>query len=138
MFLTGIGIPVMAALNAELGRGLGSPVAATVVLYVVGLLMSLAALVVVGLPRSPEIADIPLPSWFAAFFVVAYVLAVTYFAPRIGIGNAVFFVLIGQLIAAAAIDHFALLGALKTPLTIRRGIGLVVMAVGVYLAKKPV
>lgn len=138
MFLTGIGIPVMAALNAELGRGLGSPVAATVVLYIVGLIMSLIALAFVGLPKSPNFAAIPFPSWFAAFFVVSYVLAVTYFAPRIGIGNAVFFVLIGQLIAAAAIDHFALLGALKTPLTLKRGIGLAVMAVGVWLAKKPV
>lgn len=137
MFLTGIGIPVMAALNAGLGRGLGSPVAATVALYVVGLLMTLVALAFVGLPKSPDFASIPLPSWFGAFFVVSYVLAVTYFAPRIGVGNAVFFVLIGQLVAAAAIDHYGLLGALKTPLTARRAIGLAIMALGVWLAKKP-
>lgn len=137
MFMTGIGIPVMAALNADLGRGLGSPVAATAALWVVGLIMSLIVLAWAGLPKSPDFTSIPLPNWFGAFFVLSYTLAVTYFAPRIGIGNAVFFVLIGQLIAAAAIDHFALLGAIKTPLTLKRGIGLVVMAIGVWLAKKP-
>ena len=64
-------------------------------------------------------------------------LSVTLSAPRIGVGNAIFFVLLGQLIAAATIDHFGLFGALKTELTVRRALGLVVMAVGVYLAKKP-
>ena len=65
------------------------------------------------------------------------VRSVTWSAPRIGVGNAIFFVLLGQLIAAATIDHFGLFGALKTELTARRALGLVVMAVGVYLAKKP-
>ena len=51
-------------------------------------------------------------------------------------GNAIFFVLLGQLVAAAAIDHFGLWGAIKSTLTLRRGIGIGVMAVGVYLARK--
>lgn len=137
MFLTGIGIPVMAALNAGLGRGLASPTAATFVLYVVGLAMAFAALAWTGMPDWSRAASIPLPNWFGAFFVVAYVLAVTYFAPRIGIGNAVFFVLIGQLVAAAAIDHFGWLGAVRMPVSPQRALGLVVMAAGVWLAKKP-
>ena len=37
-------------------------------------------------------------------------MAITFAAPRIGLANAVFFVLLGQLLMAAAIDHFALLG----------------------------
>lgn len=137
MFLTGIGIPVMAALNAGLGRGLASPTAATAVLYVVGLAIALAALVWTGQPDWSRAASIPLPNWFGAFFVVANVLAMTSFAPRIGIGNAVFFVLIGQLLAAAAIDHFGLLGAVRMPISPQRALGLVVMAAGVWLAKKP-
>ena len=39
--------------------------------------------------------------------------------------------------AAAIIDHFALFGAARTTLTLQRAIGLLVMAIGVYLAKKP-
>jgi transporter family-2 protein len=137
MFLTGIGIPVMAALNAGLGKGLASPTAATAVLYLVGLAMALAALAWTGQPDWSRAASIPLPNWFGAFFVVAYILAVTWFAPRIGVGNAVFFVLIGQLLSAAAIDHFGLLGAERMTISPQRALGLLVMAAGVWLAKKP-
>jgi len=137
MFLTGIGIPVMAALNAGLGKGLASPTAATAVLYLVGLAMALVALAWTGQPDWSRAASIPLPNWFGAFFVVAYILAVTWFAPRIGVGNAVFFVLIGQLLSAAAIDHFGLLGAERMTISPQRALGLVVMAAGVWLAKKP-
>jgi bacterial/archaeal transporter family-2 protein len=69
---------------------------------------------------------------------VFYALSITYFAPRIGVGNAVFFVLLGQLVAAAAIDHYGLLGAAQFPLTPRRALGVAVMAVGVWLAKRTV
>ena len=137
MFLTGIGIPVMAALNAGLGKGLASPTAATAVLYLVGLAMALVALAWTGQPDWSRAASIPLPNWFGAFFVVAYILAVTWLAPRIGVGNAVFFVLIGQLLSAAAIDHFGLLGAERMTISPQRALGLLVMAAGVWLAKKP-
>lgn len=138
MFLTGIGIPVLAALNGALGRELGNPVAATVVVFAVGLVLSLGALAWVGLPQAPDWRSIAPANWFGACFVVFYILSITYFAPRIGVGNAVFFVLIGQLVAAAIVDHLALLGAMKSPLTAQRAAGLVIMAIGVWLAKKPV
>jgi transporter family-2 protein len=41
------------------------------------------------------------------------------------------------LIAAAAIDHFGLWGAMKSEITGRRIAGIAVMALGVYLARKP-
>jgi transporter family-2 protein len=90
-----------------------------------------------GLPPPQAWSGAPWWSYAAAVGVVAYVLSVTWSAPRIGVGNAIFFVLLGQLIAAAAIDHFGLFGALHTPLTAKRALGLLVMAIGVYLAKKP-
>jgi len=52
------------------------------------------------------------------------------------VGNAVFFVLLGQLVAAAVIDHFGLMGALPFALTPRRALGIAVMALGVWLAKR--
>jgi transporter family-2 protein len=70
--------------------------------------------------------------------MVFYIASITTIGPRIGIGNAIFFVLLGQLIAAAVIDHFGLFGAIKSALTFQRSIGIVVMAIGVYLAKKVV
>ena len=137
MLVVGMGIPVTAALNATLGAHIDSPVAASVILFAVGLVLTGLVLAFVGPPPASAFAGVPWWSFAAAFGVVFYVLSVTWSAPRIGVGNAIFFVLLGQLIAAAIIDHFALFGAARTTLTAQRAIGLLVMAACVYLAKKP-
>jgi len=137
MLVVGMGIPVTAALNSAMGTHIDSPVAASVILFAVGLVLTGLVLVFVGPWPASAFAGAPWWSFAAAFGVVFYVLAVTWSAPRIGVGNAIFFVLLGQLIAAATIDHFGLFGALRTELTLRRVIGLLVMALGVYFAKKP-
>jgi len=137
MLVVGMGIPMTAALNSVLGTQLQSPVAASVILFGVGLILTALVLAFVGLPSVSAFSGVPWWSYAAALGVVFYVLSVTWAAPRIGVGNAVFFVLLGQLVAAAAIDHFGLFGALKTTLTAKRALGLLVMAIGVYLAKKP-
>ena len=51
------------------------------------------------------------------FLVAFYVLSVTWIAPRFGVGNAVFCVLLGQMLAASVIDHFGLFGAVARPLS---------------------
>jgi transporter family-2 protein len=137
MIVVGMGIPVTAALNAGLGTHIQSPVAASTILFGVGLVMTALVLAFVGLPARGVFSGLSPWYYLAAFGVVFYVLSVTWSAPRIGVGNAIFFVLLGQLVAAAIIDHFGLFGAVKSTLTMQRGIGLAVMAIGVYLAKKP-
>ena len=137
MLVVGMGIPVTAALNSVLGTHLGSPVAASTILFGVGFIITALVLAFVGLPAASGFSGVPWWSYAAALGVVFYVLSVTWSALRIGVGNAIFFVLLGQLIAAAAIDHFGLFGALKTTLTMKRALGLLVMAFGVYLAKRP-
>ena len=53
-------------------------------------------------------------------------------APVFGVGNAIAFVLLGQLIAMATIDQFGLLGAPQISLTPFRILGLILMAAGVF------
>ncbi len=139
MFATGIGIPLMATLNAGLGRQLASPAAATFILYVVGVVLAFGVMMAAGgFPAAEKFQGIRPHFYMGAVFVVFYIVAITWAAPRIGVGNAIFFVLLGQLVAAAAIDHFALWGAAQSPITWRRVIGIAVMGCGVYLARKPV
>ncbi|VWX55119.1 DMT family transporter [Novosphingobium sp. 9U] len=138
MFLTGIGVPVLASLNAGLGRGLDNPAAATTLMFVGAFVFSLAALAVVGLPSPARFQGIPWQYYCGGVFMVFYILSVTYFAPRIGLGNAIFFVLVGQLMMAAAVDHFGWFGAIRTPLEAKRGIGILLMCFGIYLAKRTV
>jgi transporter family-2 protein len=72
----------------------------------------------------------------AGSLIVFYVLSVTYIGPKFGIGNAVFFVLLGQMISAAAIDHFGLFNAQISPLTLTRASGIGIMAFGLWLIQK--
>ena len=137
MLVAGVGIPIMATLNAGVGQQLQSPVAASVTLFVGALLLSLVALLATGLPSAGQLTQVPAWRYLGALLVVFYILSITWAGPRIGIGNAVFFVLLGQLIATAAIDHWGLWGAPVTPMTAKRALGIAVMAAGVWLAKKP-
>lgn len=139
MFVAGIGIPIMATLNAGLGRQLASPAAATFVLYVVGVALAFGLMMVGGgLPAVEKFSGIRPAYYLGAVFVVFYIVSITWAGPRIGIGNAVFFVLLGQLVATAVIDHYGLWGALKAEITARRVLGIAVMGLGVFLARKPV
>lgn len=137
MFVAGLGIPVFAALNTSLGQQLGGPVAATAAAFAVGFAVALVLLAINGLP-SREVLGFDRPwIWFGAVFILFYAVSVTFAAPRIGLGNAIFFVLVGQLVAAAAIDHFGWLGAVPSALTAKRALGIAVMVLGVWLARKP-
>lgn len=137
MFLTGVGIPILAALNGGLGGRLGSPIAASVILFSVALLIALAGATLTGAlgdirPRS----DTPFHFYLGGFFVAFYVIAVTFIAPRFGVGNAIFFVLVGQLASAAVIDHYGLFGSLRYPIDLKRIAGIALMVAGVWLARR--
>ena len=137
MFVAGLGIPVLATLNAQLGVRIASPMGATFVLFVVGAAACTAIMLTIAPSVDWKLLPVDRPWLFgAAAFMIFYALTITYAAPRMGLGNAVFFVLLGQLMAAAAIDHFGLFGAIRLGMTGRRALGMAVMALGVYLAKR--
>ena len=135
MFATGLAIPVMAAWNSRLGAELDSPWAAAFILFVLGAFICGIAMLALGLPTHGWFGATPL--YYAGGVVVSfYILSITWTAPRIGVANSVFFVLVGQIVAAALIDQFGLFGALKSALTTQRTIGIVLMLVGTYLARR--
>lgn len=136
MLLAGIGIPMLAALNAALGGRLGSPAAAAVVLFVVALTSALVVFAATGAQGLNRITEAPKHLLLGGVFIAFYVISVTFIAPQFGVGNAVFFVLLGQLISAAAIDHFGLFGAQTTTITAARMGGIALMAAGVWLTQQ--
>lgn len=135
MLAAGIGVPVLAALNAALGSRLGSPVAAAVVLFSVALGVAVLAYLLVGRGALSGVLAAPKHLFLAGTLVAFYVLSITWAAPKFGVGNAVFFVLLGQLISAAAIDHFGLFGAQVSPLGLTRALGIGVMGLGVFITQ---
>ena len=136
MLAAGIGIPVLAALNASLGQRIGSPAVAALCLFCVALIATTLVVLVSGPGPLKQIPAQPKHLFLAGLLVAFYVLSITWIAPHFGVGNAVFFVLLGQLIAAAAIDHFGLFSAQISPLSPLRAGGIALMAVGVFLTQK--
>jgi transporter family-2 protein len=135
MLLAGVGIPILAALNARLGANIGSPAAAALVLFVVAFCATGVVVLATGTGAFARMAGQPGHLFLAGLFVAFYVLSITYVAPTFGVGNAVFFVLLGQLISAALIDHFGLFGARVTEVSPMRLAGIVVMGLGVALTQ---
>ena len=136
MLAAGIGIPVLAAMNAALGRYLGAPMLAGAILLAVGFLTALVVALITGPGAIVKMASAPRHLLLAGILVAFYVLSITAIAPKFGVGNAIFFVLIGQLLSAATIDHFGLFGAQPVVLSGPRLGGLLLMAAGVLLTQK--
>lgn len=135
MMVVGLGIPIFAALNGELGSKLQSPALAATIALSVGVIVSLGFLFLSGgIPAADPQISIPVYSYLGGLFVVFYILGITWVAPRFGVGNAVAFVLLGQLISMAIIDHYSLLGAAHHPLSVQRFAGLLFMSIGVFLS----
>ncbi len=138
MLIAGMGIPVMAALNTGLSQHLQSPMGAVLVLTLVAMIIAVLGLTISGGPNLTAIGTTPPIYFFAGALFVLYIGSITFAAPKIGLGTAVFYVLLGQLISASIIDHFGLWGSQISIITPKRLLGLAFMALGVYLARKDV
>lgn len=135
--LAGVLIPIMAALSGAMGRTLGNPQVAAFLVITGAFLMVLAfTLATSGAGfdwgKLAHATPLQLASGFAMAF---YLLAITYLAPRFGVGNAVMLVVAGQIASAAVIDHFGLFGAPHKPIDLARAAGLVIMVIGVVIAQ---
>ena len=133
----GILIPIMAALSGALGRTLDNPWAAAAIVSVGATALVLAFTLATGsMTVSWETLKHARPLQLLAGIGFAfYLLSITWVGPRFGIGNAVMFVLGGQIISSALIDHFGLFGAPHKPVDLLRAAGLVIMAVGIVIAQ---
>ncbi|WP_185969165.1 DMT family transporter [Aliiglaciecola sp. M165] len=134
MLFAGVGIPIMAALNAGLGEHINNPIAAVTLLATVALVSSITILVVAGKPIDwKQFISAPPLFFVAGILFVFYIGSITHSAPKIGLGNAVLMVLIGQLVCSVIIDHYGLLGVQQLSITLRRLAGLGSLAIGFWL-----
>lgn len=136
MLLAGFGVPMLAALNAALGVRLGSPVAAAAVLFCVALLSTLVVLIFFKPSDVLGAFTAPKHLLLGGILIAFYVLTITFIAPKFGVGNAVFFVLLGQLISAAIIDQFGLFGNPISPISATRAFGIALMGAGVFFTQQ--
>ena len=138
MVAAGFGIPILAALNSQLGARIGSVATAGAIGVGVAFLAASLFALVSSPPRNVQWTSVPAYYYLGGLFMAFYLVSVTWAAPRFGIGNAIFCVLLGQIVAAAAIDHFGLFGVPRANVGWLRLAGIALMLAGLYLARKPV
>jgi transporter family-2 protein len=137
MLMAGVGIPVLAALNGQLGARLGAPVAAGFVLFAVGFAAACVLLLLSGQAGALSSLSVqPKHLFLAGLLMAFYAFSITFVAPRFGIGNAIFCVLLGQMIAATVIDQFGLFGASVQTVSLTRAAGLAAMVAGIVLIQR--
>ena len=132
-FAAGVALASQAAVNAQLAKAMsGEPIIAALVSFCVG---SVALLIIAWLKTDlwGNLANLPSQPWWkligglmGALFVFTTVLL----APKLGITTMLFFVIIGQLVAASVIDHFGLIGMPLREMSGAKLIGLFVVACG--------
>lgn len=134
--LAGALVAVQAPMNAALGRGLGSPVAAAAVSFAVGLV--LLVLITVLLGQSAAFARVMSVSpWLllggamGAIFVFSALWAV----PILGVLTTTILVIAGQLLAATLLDYFGVFGIAPRDVSLTRILAIALVAAGALLSQ---
>ncbi len=137
--LAGAVLPLQAALNATVARGLGHPVSAAITNFTVGLvaLVTLAIALRIQTPTSAGVSTLSWYHWIGGGLCGAfYVFTALFVAPRIGVTALLAGALAGQLIASLIMDHFGLLGLQSQPISPGRMVGVVLLIAGVFLVRR--
>lgn len=136
--IVGALIPVQAATNAALSHSLGNVFYPSLVVFAVGLCVVATAILLLNIKPPPLSSFVSAPAYgyIGGFIVGSYVLSITYLAPRIGVGNAICFIVTGQILAAVIIDHFGLFKSAVVPISKERLLGIALMIAGLFLARK--
>ena len=136
MLIAGMGIPIMATMSGGMARQIGSAPIATGIIFMIGLTSAITVALITGLPAREKVTSIEPMFLLGGVLIAFYAISITIVGPRFGMGNAIFFVLLGQIISAVIIDHFGLMGAPVTRIDLMRIGGIALMVVGVLLARR--
>lgn len=132
-FGIGMGIAVQAAINSSLAIGLGSrPLAAAFFSFAIGMLCLGLVMMWQGDWQGvlDNITDQPWWRWVGGAIGAVFVFITAFLAPKIGLVNMAFLIILGQLIAGMVIDHFGLIEMPVRSLGLHKYIGLGVMLIG--------
>jgi len=130
--LAGAFIPLIGILNGRVGRALGEPFYASVMLFGVAIILAFVVSVIFG-KAAPSVQNLQTlrPMDYTAGFIVAfYVISATVLAGKIGVANFIVMAVSGQIMFSLMIDHFGLFGAPVKPINITQLVGAVLLLIG--------
>ncbi|MFC5385580.1 DMT family transporter [Aquamicrobium segne] len=136
--VAGAFVAIQVPINAELARGLGSPLAAAAISFFSGALMlsALTFLVIrfqgVSIAwREPELWLFVVGGMLGAVYVTTSILLI----PRIGAAALIAFLITGQLVAGMLIDRIGFLGVAMREISLGRLAGACLLIVGAVMVR---
>ncbi|MBY8932207.1 DMT family transporter [Pseudomonas sp. Wu6] len=133
--IAGAVVPFQSAINANLGRGLGHPLWATLASLLVSIIVLLPVIIALRLPL-PSLAFItraPLWMWAGGAFGVCFISLALMLLPRLGASGFIALAMAGQILASLLLDHFGLFGLAQRPMTTPRALGALFLVAAVVL-----
>lgn len=125
------------AVNGYLGKVVDSPVRASAVSFMVGILVLTAICMIMRVRNGGQYVkeSQPLWTWFGGILGGVYILANVTLSGLLGTGMTVIVLLIGATSGGLIVDHFGLYGAERKAVTTRKIIGVLIMLAGAAVIK---
>ena len=129
----GVALATQSAINTQLAKAMsGEAVIATFISFAVGTIV-LFFIAWVKTDLWGNLSTVPSQPWWkliGGILGAVVVFTTVLLAPKLGITAMLFFIIVGQLITAATIDHFGLIGMPIREVNIMKLIGLIIVAFG--------
>ena len=129
----GVALATQSAINTQLAKAMsGEAVIATFISFAVGTVV-LFFIAWVKTDLWGNLSTVPSQPWWkliGGILGAVVVFTTVLLAPKLGITAMLFFIIVGQLITAATIGHFGLIGMPIREVNITKFIGLIIVAFG--------
>lgn len=136
-FFSGAVLPVQAGLNAKVGKGIGNPVYAALISFVVGAIgLTLYILFTKQQVSLAEISRMPAYVWIAGLLGAFYVTAIVVLFPQLGPALTFGLVIAGQMLITVLLEHFSILTQQPNPFNWWRLLGILMIVGGVIIVRK--
>lgn len=131
-------ITIQTGSNTRLKEALGHPLPAVVVSSLTGIVLLMAAIVVMRapLPSVGRVLAAPWSAWLGGLLGAAYAVMVVVAARELGAATLTALIVTAQLICSVALDHYGLLGFDVRAVGLGRLAGCMLLLAGTYLIWK--
>lgn len=136
--MAGAFVAVQAPINAELARGLGSPLAAAAISFLAGAIVLGVVTFIVTRTQGTSITWREPQAWLfvaGGLLGTVYVTTSILLIPRIGAAALIAFLITGQLIAGMVIDRVGFLGVAVREISLGRLAGAGLLIVGAVMVR---
>ncbi len=136
VLVAGLGLAAQPPTNAALARVSGSVVLATLVSFVIGSAVLFAVWLAFDRTSPTALRGAPAWAWLGGLYGAAFVTAVAFAAPRLGLATTVTVAIATQVATALLLDHIGGLGLKADPVTLPKLVGVALMLAGVVIIRR--